>query len=93
MLYADSISKQINRPSSDEHVFNSTKDLHNNTLKNTDYKQNIDSQHNAFAKGQERKTKRGCKTIWFNPLYSCNVATDIVKKVFLFAKQTFPLDI
>ena len=78
----DSISKRINKQSSDEHIFNSTKDLYNNALKNSGYKQNIKFQHNVSVEAQKRKNNRGRKIIWFNPRYSCSIATDIGDKHF-----------
>ena len=72
-------SKRINKLSSDEHVFNSTKGLYNNALKNTGYKENIKFQHNVLVETQKRKNNRGRKIIWFNLPYSCNVPKDIRK--------------
>ena len=72
-------SKRINKLSSDEHVFNSTKGLYNNALKNTGYKENIKFQHNVLVEAQKRKNNRGRKIIWFNLPYSCNVPNDICK--------------
>ena len=73
----DSLSNRINKQSSDKYVFNSTKDLYNNSLTNSGYKQNIKFQHNVFAEAQKRKSNRGRKIIWFNPPYSWNLATGI----------------
>ena len=86
----DSISKRINKLSSDEHVFNSTKGLYNNALKNSGYKQNIKFQHNISVEAQKRKSNRGCKIIWFNPPYNCSVATDIGQNFFLLLDKHFP---
>ena len=72
-------SKRINKLSSDEHVFKSTKGLYNNVLKNTGYKENIKFQHNVLVEAQKRKNNRGRKIIWFNLPYSCNVPNDIRK--------------
>ena len=44
--FPDSISKRINKPSSDEHVFNGTEGFYNNALKNSGCKQNIKFQNN-----------------------------------------------
>ena len=49
----DSISKRINKLPSDKHVFNSTKDLYNNALKNSGYKQNVRLQDNVFVEVQK----------------------------------------
>ena len=86
----ESISKRINKLSPDEHVFNSTKDLYNNALKNRGYKQDIKFQHNVSVEAQKGKNNRGRKIIWFNPPYSCSVATDIGKKFFLLLDKHFP---
>ena len=83
-------SKRINKLSSDEHVFNSTKGLCNNALKNTGYKENIKFQHNVLVEAQKRKNNRGRKIIWFNLPYSCNVPNDIRKKFFLLLDKYFP---
>ena len=68
----------------------SLKDLYGNSLENSGYKQNIKFQHNAFFEAQKRKSNRGRKIIWFNPPYSCSVATDISKKLFLLLDKHFP---
>ena len=86
----NSLSKRKNKLSSNEHVFNSTKGLYNNVLKNSGYKQNIKFQHNVFVEAQKRKSNRGRKIIWFNPPYRCSVATDIGKKFFLLLDNYFP---
>ena len=39
---------------------------------------------------QKGKSNRGRKIIWFNPPYSCNVANNIDKKVFLLLDKHFP---
>ena len=39
--FLDIILKRVNKPSFDEHVFNSTKDIYNNALENSVYRQNI----------------------------------------------------
>ena len=57
---------------------------------NSGYKQNIRFQHNVFAEAQKRKSNRGRKIIWFNPPYSCSVATDMGKKFFLLLDKHFP---
>ena len=59
----DSISKRINKLSSDKHVFNSTKDLYNNALKISGYKQNIKFQHNVSVEAQKRESIRGREII------------------------------
>ena len=71
-------------------LFNGTKDLYNNTLKTNGYKQNIKFQHNVFLEAQKRKSNRVYKVIWFNPPYSCSVATDIDQKLFLLLNKHFP---
>ena len=86
----DSISKRISKLSYDEHVFNSTKHLYNNALKNSGYKKNIKFQHNVPVEAQKRKSNRGRKIIWFNPTYICGVATDTGKKFFLLLGKHFP---
>ena len=54
----DSISKRISKLSSDEHVFNNTKDLYNNALKNSGYEQNIKLQHNVSVEAEKRKSNK-----------------------------------
>ena len=80
----------MNKVSFDEHVFNSTKYLYNNALKNSGYKRNIRFQHNVFVEAQKIQSNRGRKIVWFNPPYSCSVATDIGKKFFLLLDKHFP---
>ena len=86
----NSISRRINKLSSDEHVFNSTKDLYNNALKNSGYKQNVKFQNNVFVEVQKRKNNRGRKIVWFNAPYICSVATNIGKNFFLLLEKHSP---
>ena len=88
--FPDSISTRINNLLSDEHVFNSRKNIYDNASRNSGYKQNIKFQHNVFVEVQKRKSNRGRKTICFSLSYSRSVATNTDKKFFLLLDKHLP---
>lgn len=57
----DSISKRINKLTSEERVFNSAKNLYNNTLKNGDYKQISNSSIMKWLKRKKENPTEGVK--------------------------------
>ena len=85
----ESISRRINEFLSDKNVFNNFEELFNNTLSNTGFDHKIKFQPLTENKGRTRDKNRGRKTVWFNPPYSCNVATNIGKKFLLLLDKHF----
>ena len=77
------ISKKINNLSVDETTFDKSKDLYNNILAGSGFKNKI-----TFQKQQNTSTvtnnakNRKRKIIWFNPPLNLNVSTNIGKKFF-----------
>ena len=57
----DSTSKRIKKLVSDEHVFSSTKDLYNNALDNSSYKEKSNSSIMYFLKHKNEKAIEGVK--------------------------------
>ena len=76
--------------SSDETVFNNSKELFNNALFNSGFDHKIKFQPFTENKDLSRDKNRGRKIVWFNPPYSCNVATNIGKKFLLLLDKHFP---
>ena len=72
-----SISRRVNKLSSDKTVFNNSKVLFNSTLSNSGFDHKIKFQPLTENKDRSLNKNRGQKTAWFNPPYSCNVATNI----------------
>ena len=72
------ISKKINNLSVDETTFDKSKDLYNNVLAGSGFKNKI-----TFQKQQNTSTvtnnakNRKRKIIWFNPPLNLNVSTNI----------------
>ena len=86
----ESISRRINKLSSDKTVFNNSKELFNNALFNSGFDHKIKFQPLTESKDLSRDKNRGRKIVWFNPPYSCNVATNIGKKFLLLLDKHFP---
>ena len=74
----ESISRRINKLSSDKSVFDNSKDLYNNALSRNGFKDKI-KVNPDFNKSMSRNKNRKRKIIWFNPPYSSNVSTNIGK--------------
>ena len=72
------ISKRISGISSSKEIFDQSAPYYNNALKSGGYKEKIEYQPPEAAAEQESRRKR--KIIWFNPLYSMNVKTNIARK-------------
>ena len=86
----ESISRRINKLSSDKTVFNNSKELFNNALFNSGFDHKIKFQPLTENKDLSRDKNRGRKIVWFNPPYSCIVATKIGKKFLLLLDKHFP---
>ena len=84
----ESISRRINKLSSDKSVLANSKDLHNNALSSLlkiKLKCNPD-----FNKNISRNRNRKRKIIWFNPPYSINVSSNIGKSFLAILDRHFP---
>ena len=77
----ESIFHRINKLSSHKSVFDNSKDLYNNALSSSDFKDQIKFDPD-FNKNISRSKNRKRKIVWFNPPYSGNVSINI-GKVFL----------
>ena len=74
----ESISRGINKLSSSKSVFDNSKDLYNNALSSSGFKDKIKFNPD-FNKNICRNKNRKRKIMWFNPPYSSNVSTNIGK--------------
>ena len=74
----ESISRRINKLSSDKSVFDNSKDFFNNALARSGFKDNIKF-NSDFNKNISRNKNRKRKIILFYPPYSSNVSTNIGK--------------
>ena len=84
----ESISRRINKLSSDKSVFDNSKDLYNNALSSSGFKQKIKFDPVFNNTNQNKNRKR--KIIWFNPPYSSNVLTNIGRNFFRILDRHFP---
>ena len=83
------ISKRISGISSSKEIFDQAAPFYNNALKASGYKENIENQPpEAAAKQESQRRKR--KIIWFNPLYSMNVKTNVARKFLQLLDKHFP---
>ena len=85
----ESISRRINKLSSDKTVFNNSKELFNHALSNSGFDHKTKFQSLTENRYRSRNKNRGRKVVWFNPPYSCNVATNIGKKFLLLLDKHF----
>ena len=72
----ESISWRINKLPSGKTVFNNSKELLNSALSNSGFDHKVKFQPLTENKDPTRNKNRGQKIVWFNPPYSCNVATN-----------------
>ena len=86
----ENISRRINKVSSDKTVLKNSRKLFKNTLSNSGFYYIITFQLLAKNKDRSRNKNRGRKIVSFNPSYSCNVATNIGKKLLLLLDKHFP---
>ena len=83
----DSIEERLSNNSSNEQVFNSAKPEYEKALKDTGYK-NVKLKYRAQEE-QRKRNNRNRKVIWFNPLYSKQVSTNIPKHFLNLLDQHF----
>ena len=89
--FPESVSWRINKLSSDKTVFNHSKKFFNNAHSSSGFDHEIKFQPLTENKDRSRNKNRGWKIVWwFNPQYSCNVATNIGKKFLLLLDKHFP---
>ena len=86
----ESISRRINKLSSDKTVFDNSKELFNNALSRSGFDHKIKFEPLTENKDRSRNKNRGRKIVWLKPSYSCNVATNIAKKFLLLLDKNFP---
>ena len=77
----ESISRRINKLSSEKSVFDNSKDLYNQALSSSGFKDKIKSNPD-FNRNISKSKNRKRKIIWFNPSYSSNVSNNIDKSFF-----------
>ena len=82
-----SLSKGLNKNSSSEEIFNETKSEYE-TLKNSGYQKAELKFHKEEQNTQKRKWSRDI--IWFNPLFSRNVTTNVAKTFLNLLDKHFP---
>ena len=83
-----SIQKRLNTISSCEREFTDAKDQYQRALTDAGYHHEL--KYDAEKNKRERTKKRKRKTVWFNPPYSKNVATNIGKEFFNLLRVHFP---
>ena len=76
--FAESISRHINQLSYKKSVFDNSKDLYNNALSSSGFKDKIKFNPVSDKKISRNKNRKR-KIIWFNPPYNSNVSTNIRK--------------
>ena len=86
---SSAIGRRISDISSDEHIFNQAAPLYQNALKTSGHKENITY---TSTPTQKNKKNRNRNTIWFNPPYSKNVATNVGKRFLNLIAKHFPAD-
>ena len=84
----ESISKRINKLSSDKTIFNNSKELFNNALSNSRFDHEIKFQIFTENKDRSRNKKRGQEIVWFNS--NINVAIHTDENFFLLPDKQFP---
>ena len=84
----ENISSRINNLSSDENIFNSSKDLYNNALLKSGFKTKIVYKNKNQTGPNPRNRKR--KIIWFNPPYCMSVSTNVAGSFLRLIKKHFP---
>ena len=85
----ESISRRINKLSSDKSVFDNSRDLYNNALSSSGFKDKIKFNPD-FNKNISRNKNRKRMIKWFNPPYSSNVSTNISKFFLTILDGHFP---
>ena len=83
-----SISRRINELSLDKSVFDNSKDLYNNALSSSGFKDKIKSDP-CFNKNISRSKNSKKKIIWFNLPYSSNVSANTGKSFLTILERHF----
>ena len=84
----ESINRRRSTISSDKKSFDSAKQPYQEALTKSGYDYNL--QYNPPQSNERRKRNRNI--IWFNPPYSCNVASNIGHKFLKIVDESFPRD-
>ena len=82
------INDRLSKYSSNEEVFNESKGEYDDALKQSAYN-NISLKYQPLI-ASKIKRKRQRNIIWFNPLFSCNVSTNVAKKFLQLLDKHFP---
>ena len=81
------IGKRISGLSSDKKTFEREKTMYENALKSSGYDEKLKHTPPNFNKKRPRRRK----ITWFNPPFSCNVATNIGREFLRILSKNFPL--
>ena len=73
----ESVSKRIKTNSCNENIFNAAAPFYNDILKNCGYKNKI--KYSPDASSRSRNKNRSRNIIWYNPPFSKNAKTNVVK--------------
>ena len=85
----ESISKRVSEISSNEAVFNNSKNIYNIALKSSGFNETL-SYTPSPENNREKSHNRKRKIIWYNPPFSKNVKTNIGRMFFKLIKKHFP---
>ena len=87
-----SINKRISYISCDEHVFNNAKETYEKALESSGFTEKLTyiQPNEQNQNNRETKKKRKRKNIWFNPLFSLNIKTNVGKLFFKILRKNFP---
>ena len=86
-----SIEKRLSEISSSKEIFDNSKHLYEKALQESGFKEKLCyQQKDVNANSIRNKKKRQRKIIWFNPLLSKSVKTNLGKEFFKLLKRHFP---
>ena len=84
-----SIEKRISTLSSNEIIFNESKEIHQKALEKSGYRQTL-KYHPSNENVSNNKRNRKRNVIWFNPPFSANVKTKVGNYFLSLIKKHFP---
>ena len=84
-----SIGTRVSGLSCDQNEFDKPSQLYNNALKSSGYSEHIHYVENQ-DQGRAKSRNRSRNIIWFNPPYSQNVRTNVVKSFLCLVDKHFP---
>ena len=87
----DIVNRRINTISSNEEMFNSSKQFYEDALKSSGYNiKNLEFSKKPPDNNNTAKKKRGRNIIWYNPPYNADVTTNLGRKFFSLIEKHFP---